>query len=190
MTRSRRVAALGLLACLAAAGRAAAQSQYDPWRQIWGYGQDPLRAKYQELFDEPFPARPYDLFHRGHPFYEVQQFNRAFDLRTAGVSWQVDESQKGLTLSVYWPGSAEKTLDVKIAHGLVRVLPSPRTSYHNGPYRFYAAESRAIEVPVPNEADASSARVTRAGDLIRVDFDKREGLAPLVLESVGPPSGE
>lgn len=160
-----------ILAVLCAAAVSAAPP--DQWRQLWGHGEDPTATKYEELFGQPYQPRPFDIFNRSHPFYEVQEFNRAFDLRAAGVSWKVDEAADGLVLSIYWPGSAAKPLDVAVERGFVRARPSPPPPEQNGAYRFYAADSRQIQVPVPDAAKADTAKMSREGDVVRVRFDRK-----------------
>lgn len=162
--------ALGALASLAVGARASAQTT-DAWRQMWGIGDDPTATKYEELFDQPYQARPFDPLMREHPFYEVEQFERAEDQRVAGVSWRSEETPDAVTLSIRYPGSADKPLDVTVEHGLVHVKPSPQPEA-SSPYHFYAAGSRLITIDVPEHAKADTARVKRQGDTIVVAFDR------------------
>ena len=168
----RSYVAVAAAAAAWAAGVACQAATPDPWREIWGWGDDPLRVEYEQLFDAPFPARPYDVFHRSHPFYEVQQFNHAFDLRAAGVSYRVEEARDGVTLLVTWPGSGERAVDVSVNDGYVRLKPSALPS-SSSPYRFRAAHAEDLLVPVPPSAKPESAKVAREGETVRVTFAKR-----------------
>jgi len=173
MRLERAAVSCGLLAAaLLAGGLAASAAPADPWRELWGDGEDPTATKYEELFGQPYRPRPFDLFNRSRPFYEVQEFNRAFDLRVAGVSWRVDDVPDGVVLSIYWPGSAAEPLDVTVERGFVRARPSPAPQ-RNGAYRFYAADSRQVEVPIPEAARGESAKMSREADVIRVHFDRK-----------------
>lgn len=170
-TRTRRTvfaAALGL--GLSAQARAA--SDPGTWRDLNAWGSDPLRDKYEELFDRKYPARSYDWFNRSHPFEDVQNFNREFELRAAGVSQRVEEAGGQVALIVDWPGSAALALDVSVDGGLVRLKPAPAAAESSGKYRFRAANAQQLETPVPPHAKEGSAKVTRAGDSIRVAFDR------------------
>ena len=142
----------------------------DPWREIWGWGQDPLHDKYEERFDKPFQPLPYDVFHRMHPFYEVQAFNREFDRRAAGVTTRVEGGPSGVNLLVVWPGSGAQAVDVKVERGLVRFASQPPPAA--SPYHFRAGRAQALDVPVPPGADPKTAHVTRDGDVIRVAFSR------------------
>ena len=143
-----------------------------PWRSLEGWGSDPLRDKYEELFDRPYPARSYDWFNRSHPFEDVRNFNREFDLRAAGVSQRVEESDNQVALVVTWPGSAELPLNVTVDGGVVRLAPAAAAAENSGKYRFRAANAQQLETPVPPHAKDGTAKVTRDGDSIRVAFDR------------------
>lgn len=162
---------LGALALsLAAPARAS-----DPGvqRRLFGWGSDPLRDKYEELFDQKFPARGYDPFNRLRPFDDVQAFNRAFDQRTDGVSNLVERTDQQVVMTVTWPGSADQAIDVDVRNGLVRLVPS-RGTEATGRWRFRSAMSRQVELEVPKDAAGTTAKVSREGDQFRIAFERRE----------------
>jgi HSP20 family molecular chaperone IbpA len=163
------------LALLALALPAAA-SEPGPWRRLWGWGPDPLRDKYEELFDVQYPWRSYDPFNRVMPFEDVRHFNRQVDMRAAGAAQRVTEDERTVTLSIVWPGSAEEAMDVVVHEGLVRLTPSAAQAAQGASrYRFRARGSRQLATPVPARAKASTASISRVGDEIRVVFEKSAG---------------
>lgn len=167
-----RLAAAALAAAALGSAVFAGASEPGPWRRLWGWGSDPARDKYEELFDSRYPSRPYDPFNRSMPFEDVQHFNRQFDLRAAGASQRVLEQDGTVTLVIEWPGSAALPLDVAVAEGLVRVVPGRPDGETPSGYRFRARRSRELSTPVPARAKASSAKISREGDAIRVAFER------------------
>ena len=160
--------ALGLLVF---ATTAASASEPGPWRRLWGWGPDPARDKYEELFDAEYPRRSYDPFNRSFPFEDVRNFNRQFDLRAAGVSQTVKEEGTSVTLSVLWPGSGAQGLEVLVQEGAVRLTPEGADE-PAGRFRFRARGASQLFVPVPLGARSATARISRSGDEVRVVFDR------------------
>lgn len=169
----RHPATLPLAALTLAFAVSARASDPGPMRRLFGWGSDPLRDKYEELFDQKFPARGYDPFNRLRPFDDVQAFNRAFDQRTDGVSRLEERTDTQVVLTVTWPGSADQAIDVDVRNGLVRLVPS-RGTEAAGKWRFRSAMSQEVELEVPKDAAGTTARVTREGDRFRIVFDRRE----------------
>lgn len=160
-------------AALAAALAGLAVSSAGEEFNIWGQGGDPLLEKYEELFDKPFPSRSFDAFNRLRPFADVQEFNRQFDLRAAGVWSRVDEEPGRVLLLVSLPDSAGRALDVSVEGRMVRFRMGTPDPVAIGPWRFRSARPRQRELPVPAAANASGAQVFREGDLVRVIFPRK-----------------
>ena len=177
----RHPATLPLAALTLAFAVSARASDPGPMRRLFGWGSDPLRDKYEELFDQKFPARGYDPFNRLRPFDDVRAFNRAFDQRTDGVSRLVKSTDDQVIMVVTWPGSADQEIDVDVRRGLVTLRPSKGVEATGG-WRFRSAMTHEVELEVPQDAIGSTARTTREGDHIRIAFNRRKPFSRRVRE--------
>ena len=135
----------------------------EPWR-------DPLQDKYEELFREPFPNRPRRHFETTRPFSDVEKYDLAFEAAAIpGARKEIESGGGAHAVALHLPDSAGKRLEVRtedqnVILSVERPLPERR-------YRVNRPEETVV--PVPAGADPATARVTRDGDWVRIQFKSK-----------------
>ncbi|MBI3547524.1 MAG: hypothetical protein HY078_00585 [Elusimicrobia bacterium] len=138
-------------------------------------GIDPLHAKFEELFGEPYPTPEFKQFLPDSPFAEIRKLNDAFEFKAlSGASSDVRSDGVAVSVSVRLPESREKELDVYINED--RILLSLVPEAEPGPW--HLSKRREVALPIPPRADVRTASVDRRGDVVRISFHERRTRPP------------
>lgn len=159
---------LCLIAWLAAAPPIAAAPELTP--DFWSWREDWFKRRHERLL-RPDPVRELEAFFEA-PFLDRLGRFEPLESRT-------EETDKEVIVKLSVPDLGKNSLNVRIEDSLIRVAYDARTvqSKRDAKGReYYRGQSvRRLEsvMPVPENADASRARVVRERDTVKIIFPRQ-----------------